>query len=260
MATLTVDENGYLVSQASAEKITGKWREAADAVLASCKEHLGDRLIALYIGGSVATGSAVEGKSDIDCYGVVDLNEAQTKEMEERLKNDRKRIHAAFPFLRGVEIHLSPVGTISEGRKFQLKLLAAHLYGTDIAEDLPSYKLDKETLGRIRVSVAKDLEKARTEFASADNAKIEKAAIWIAKRLLRSAGMLVLWKGTTFTMDPKMLATLFTISYPEQRESVEKLLALADRGLENKRDTLALLDSFGTWLIEEDARVFDPRR
>lgn len=258
MAILHVDKNRLIQKEASPDKITGEWREVVDEIVETCKSRLGSRLISLYIGGSVSTGNAVRDKSDVDSYAVVDMGKEEIEEAEGSwVKEERKRIHSQFPFLRGVEIHFSPVSSMSEGRKFQLKVLAALVYGKDFSAELPEYRLNKETLGRVRVNVAKDINKARKELADASDPKtILRISKWIPKRLIRSAGMLVLWKGDVFSMEIPFLTDLISSQYPEQKQAFEAVIRLANEGSEVKEDTLAVLDDFGEWLIGEDKRVF----
>ncbi len=258
MAVLYAGEDKTLKRVASPEKIVGKWKEVVDTIVETSKLHLDLHLIAIYIGGSVGTGMAKENKSDVDSYVVVDLSKDEIEQLYDAwVDEERRRIHRLFPFLRGVEIHFSPLNEMTEGRKFQLKVLSAHVYGKDISARLPEYKLDKETIGRIRVNVAKDLKKARRELSeTTEKTKIQRIGSWIAKRLIRSSGMLVLWKGNVFTMDIEPLVELLISHYPEQAQSVQTLLDYTNEAPTEKKEILCMLDVYGQWLVQEDREVF----
>lgn len=212
-------QNRFLIKEASPEKITGKWKEIVDEIIKTCKEHLDDRFVSMYIGGSVAHGKAVENKSDVDSYVLVNLNRDQIEENQRVWVDiERKRLDNLFPFQRGVEIHLIPINNISEGKKFQMKVLSVWVYGKNYSNELPEYKLDKETLKHIRVNMEKDIQIARKELQETEDVKeIRRIGPWIAKRLIRSAGMMWMWKGDFFTMDINVLADNFVSSYPDKK-------------------------------------------
>jgi hypothetical protein len=258
MAILHIDTERNLIRQAAAGKIAGEWREVTDEIIETCKRRIGTRLVSVYIGGSVATGMAIRGKSDIDTYEVVDLSREEIQEANATwVKEEEERIQKLFPFLRGVEIHMAPSSSLSEGRKFQMKVLTALVYGKDFDSEIPKYKLDRETLGGIRVNVGKDITKARRELEEASSSEeLHKIATWIAKRLIRSTGMLSMWEGNTFTMDITPLGEMLLSRYPEKTYQIQELLSYTSDAPSDKTRVLNLLDSFGNWLIAEDAKVF----
>ncbi len=154
-------------------------------------------------------------------------------------------------------MHLIPVNQISEGIKFKMKVFSAHVYGKDLSVELPVYKLDRKTLGLVRVNLAKDIETARKELLEADDAEeIKKIGRWISKRLIRSAGMMCMWKGDFFTMEVETLADLFASQYPTKKTEIFTLLAYTKDSPEDKRILLSIFGSFGEWLVKEDREIF----
>jgi hypothetical protein len=152
MYSIGIDQNRVLIREASPEKITGRWREVVDEIIETCKEYLDSHLISLYIGGSVAHGSATENKSDVDSYAIVNLTRDEiTDAYNNWVGSEKKRIDILFPFQRGVEIHLIPISQIGESKKFQMKVFSTLVYGKDFDMELPEYKLDKETIGQRRL-------------------------------------------------------------------------------------------------------------
>ncbi|MES2408910.1 MAG: nucleotidyltransferase domain-containing protein [Patescibacteria group bacterium] len=258
MPTIHIDENRILIKEASPEKITGKWKEAVDEIIKTCNEHLGSKLISIYIGGSVSHGDAIEDKSDVDSYVVVNLTEQECKGLDDVwVLNEEKRIDTLFPFQRGVEIHLIPADHISEGKKFQMKVFSARVYGKDFGLELHDYKLDRETMGRIRVDAKKDIETAKEDLAGTDDAKeIMKVGKWISKRIIRSSGMLCMWKENSYTMEIPKLVQMVSQYYPEKKEELDELFEYTKNPTSNKVQMQHLLRSFGAWLIEEDKNIF----
>ncbi len=259
MAVVKTDNEGFLIKEASSEKIGEKYQEILNEIIKSCKEHLGDKLISVYVGGSVALGTAVENKSDVDTYEIVSLSKEEIEKADkEWVIDEEKRINELFPFQRGVEMHLTPQDNVSEGRKFQMKVLTTKVFGKDFDSELPKYKLDRETMGKIRRNVRKDVDIARKELTETnDQTEIGKICTWIAKRLIRNTGMLCMWKGDYFTMDIPSLVEIIISNYPEKKVEVEKLFEYTKTPSTDKHDTLNLLDTFGSWLVEEDQIVFN---
>ena len=67
-----LDSDGYIMNPASIEKIQSKWYPAIDDVIEVYKKVCGDKLINIYVRGSVAKGQAVEGISDLDTYAFIE--------------------------------------------------------------------------------------------------------------------------------------------------------------------------------------------
>jgi len=258
MAIIPIDENRYLIKSAGPEKVTGKWKEAVDEIVNVCKKHLGNNLVSVYVGGSVALGEGKEDKSDIDTYAIVSVSEPDIKEAEKTwVKDEVAMLNKLFPFQRGIEILLKPVDNILLRKKFQMKVIAAHVYGKDFDSEIEPFKLDRETLKLIRYLPGREIDSARRKLEMFDTPeKIKETAVWIAKRLVRGGGTLVMWKGDFYTMDISTLAEIFIKDYPEKAEEMKKALDWTKNAPENKQEILNFLDTFGNWLVEEDARVF----
>jgi hypothetical protein len=60
------DEEGFLISPASIEKIQEEWKPVIDDVVKAYQEAYGDKLRAVYVRGSVAKGEAIENVSDLN--------------------------------------------------------------------------------------------------------------------------------------------------------------------------------------------------
>src|SRR5689334_19233370 len=68
---LALDAEGWVVNEASVAKIGQPWAAALADVTAACIERYGARLHSLYVRGSVATGQAIPGRSDLDAVALL---------------------------------------------------------------------------------------------------------------------------------------------------------------------------------------------
>lgn len=259
MATLGIDENRFLIKKASKENITGKWEEVVNEMVKTCREHLGDHLISVYVGGSVAHGEAVDVKSDIDLYAITDLNDEKIKEHQNSwVNNDMDRLNKLYPFQRGAEINLFFIDKLPEGKKLQMKVFATWVWGKDFDQELPPIKLDKETCGRVRLSMKRDIDIAREKLETTSDVKeIKKIGFEIAKRLIRSAGMMCMWRVDFYTMETDKLVDMFISFYPDKEKEMRDLYEFEKNPPSDKKQILDMFDSFGNWLMEEDKRVFN---
>ncbi|GEM_PF-5695659 len=57
-------------------------------------------------------------------------------------------------------------------------------------------------------------------------------------------------------MEIPILADLVAKQYLEQSESIKNLEEYTRNAPEDKEAIIGILDSFGTWLVEEDLRIF----
>jgi uncharacterized protein len=258
MVVLKTNAERFLIGEGSLNKIQGKWKEAVDEIVKSYPRHLGNKVISIYIGGSVGSGTQVENSSDIDAYAIVDMPDDEIKKGQEGwVEKEKKRIDKQFPFQRGIDMALTSINNISEMRRFQFKLLAALVYGKDLSTDVSDFKLDKDTIKKIRISAEKDIKTAKWELNhTEDLEEIIRFSKWVAKRLIRTTGMLVLWKKDFYTMEIDRLFPLIITEYPDQRKNLTLLLKTAQNGIDKKEEIFRLLENYGDWLISEDKRVF----
>ena len=78
-AVLSTDKDGYLIPDASLDKIVPPWNEAVNFIKEAYIKHLGERLHSVYIRGSIARGLAVEGISGLDSFALLRGNPLKRK-------------------------------------------------------------------------------------------------------------------------------------------------------------------------------------
>lgn len=127
--------------------------------VSSCNQYFGKRMVAVYLHGSVSSGDAIPGISDLDCYIVVD----------EKLTNDDKKhinyleniLQQKYVIVDGVHLSVHSVDELKEDKfsRFILMHNSILYSGIDIARIIDAnseerYKADKQ-IAKQRIHFAK---------------------------------------------------------------------------------------------------------
>jgi predicted nucleotidyltransferase len=259
MEILHIDKDRFIIRQANLDKITGKWKNALIDIVSLYKKIFGSKLISVYVGGSVAIGEAVEGKSDIDTYVVVDEAEGKLAVINDTiLKEEREILNKKYPFQTRIETHPYSKDNLGIQRQFKFKTSAVCIFGHNYDSEFPNFALSKETFRKVRINISKDIQRFFEKLEKDSSKKsIESATVWVAKRLIRNAGTLVIWKGDFFTMNVQMMADIFVKEYPQQKEEIQTLLSWTKKPPQDKEPVILFINKFGQWLIAEDKMVFN---
>jgi predicted nucleotidyltransferase len=101
------DEQGFLINPTSREKIQEEWKPLIEDIIEIYKKIFGEKLVNVYLRGSVAKGEAVSGISDIDTWAYVELPENEIK--NDWTKSYEEELTQKYPFVRGIELGGEPV-------------------------------------------------------------------------------------------------------------------------------------------------------
>lgn len=254
-SVLHTDENGYIVKVASVGRIQPKWRPAVDMIIEACKSNLGNKLHSVYVRGSAARGEAIDGVSDIDTIVLIAASEDEVD--KDWCGIARRECKRSFPFVRGVEIKITPVEGIDQKDQFMLKTQAACVYGQDITERLPRMKPGREAV-KHAFMLHKKIDQAIELLQNTDNTRyIREVCTWIMKRIVRSGCELVMERSGKYTRDLYPCYELFSQYYPEKSESMYRALELAVNPTEDVNEIMEVLQDIGAWIVAEVPSVFE---
>ncbi len=255
---LTVDDEGYLVSQSSQEKIIPPWDVVVGGIRDKYVEELGDKLQSLYMRGSVGRGNAIEGVSDIDGLAVVYGN---PKNIDWSWVEDfASQATEKYPFVAGVDMMQQSYEAILSGDKkiaaFLVKTMSACVYGEDLGPRLPSVKP-----GRDAVVACWNIESKVSPEYLAKNSTITSAQKmrWVSKQILRAGFELVMEQEQAFTRDLYPCYELFSKHYPDKEPVMRRALEMALWPTNDDEALRGLLNDIGPWLIEVVQKKF-PRQ
>ncbi|MFB6246211.1 MAG: hypothetical protein ABEI74_01300 [Candidatus Pacearchaeota archaeon] len=262
-STLKTDKNGFLIKEANKENIKGKWKEAVDHLIDSCKKHLREKnLHSIWIRGSVAKGIAKENLSKEDSSDIdsIILTNCETKEIgKNRLEEISKELSEKFPFIEKVELPVKNYKEILEKEKykhwrFMLKHLSVCVYGEDISKKFENFKPDKELAKIMSIDLEEIIKKARKKISEHPE-KAKRWCKWVMNKIVRQGFLLVLEKEKTFTRDLYPCYNLFSKHYPKKEPEMKEALNLAIYPTNDKEKIYRIFDNLGSFLIEETNRL-----
>ena len=240
--------------------VTGARREGVPQAFEPVLSAVGDELsamsggVSLYVYGSVATGTARVGSSDVD-FLTVGLPAARAKELG-MLMSDW------FATLcRGVELApAQPQDLIGEddaayGNSVFLRHYCVHLQGPDRQADLPTFRADARAARGFNGDIARHLRHWRAEVNDADQTSAVLGRGVARKTLLAVAG-LVSVHDTTWTTDREGAAARWSVVDPPLSAPLASLVAWSEGRLQPTRDELQTALS-GGGVVDRVADAFE---
>ena len=258
---LSVDKEGKFINPCSQGNIVLPWSRAVEDVVASYRYYLKDKLHSVYVRGSVARGTAVEGVSDIDTFAVITGNRWEIDlSWADKVQ---KSISEKYPFQTGIEMQFVTDDEIFESKKansirFTIKTLSTCVWGQDISELIPSFKhgrylaksvyeFEKNTQG-----VMESLEKYHGKE------EIKGICQWVMKSFVRTGFFLVMEREQTFSRDLYPCYSAFSKYYTEKSEQMKLAFEWAINPTDDKEELTKFIASFGAWISSEIEHVFEP--
>jgi uncharacterized protein len=256
MEVFGVDKNGIIITEVSADKITSPFREIVENILNSILGEFSTQLNAVFLYGSIATGKAVVGKSDLDILIV--FNEKLTEELSRRvLSLEEKLTNEYESTLRDVGLATTCVAdALSEkerkGSLCFLKHLCVCIYGEDFTKDIPGFKPSREVAKGFNGDIAKVLESFKGKLEKGTGAEeIKKLSQSVAKKIVRTGFSLVMPRSNSWTTNLQTSADTFAYYYPEKAPEMNTSLEWSKVGNENRYIVIEFIDTFGVWLTRE---------
>ncbi len=250
------DDEGFLPSGSGVVRMESPWADAIEQVVERFRSELGDSLHSFYVRGSVASGAAVEGVSDLDTFAVLapDGREIDPVRFDQCTKSLNASITARYPVTR-VEFDLVPYATVTEGRgfyAFALKTESACVYGTDLSDVVAPFRLGPEVAFQTRF-FRKHLETFRREYPNEPEEDKAEFVSWLARRFLRLGMELVMEDEGRYSRDLWPSYESFSAWYPVEAGSMLRALELAVDPKTTDANVRFMLE-FGEWLAERAER------
>lgn len=240
-----VDSEGFIINPASSGKIDPQWQQVLDAVVLAYQEVFGDKLVSVYVRGSVAKGQAVEGVSDVDCFAYVQLLEDEFDRAE--VREHEKKLSEEFSFVQKVEMEIDPTSYAADDQFWIGQ--AVLLYGKDLLTK--KMRLDQEIIQHLK-GITQISGKVQTKLSQdVRDGTVEDLCTWMCKQYLRAGIELCLSRSGKYSRDLYRCWEVFSEYYPEQSNNMKEVLYLALNPTSDK-DKIAVLERFwAEWFLLE---------
>ena len=256
MNTFGVDENGVIITEVSVDKITPQFKRVVDSVLHEILHELASQLDSAYLYGSIATGKAIEGKSDLDMILVFKekVDEELSKKifvLEEKLTKEYELI------LRDVGLATTCVAdALSEKERLGglcfLKHLSVCIYGNDLTKDVPGFKPSKDISKGFNGDIAKNIKSSKAKIENAPSGQeLRKLSRSLSKKVIRTGFSLVMPRSGSWTTNLQISVDIFLRYYPKKAVEMNTVLEWSRIGSEDKKTIIEFIDTFGLWLTKE---------
>ncbi len=251
-----LNKNGYVLNNGSPKKIQKKWIGAIDVVKDACLTRYGKKVSAIYVVGSVASGTAVDYKSDLDMDIVLNIPKDKLykryRENSKWLNKLNHKIKKQFPFITYADSTLLSLDDIFKNKPFvgnTIKVESVCIYGKDISSKIANLKPGPGMQVSLHI-LPRYLKTTRMRFLHLkDKEMIKKHCHWMTRVLLRAGFDLVMPKLKKFTKDPLMSYRAFAKYYPDKAKEMKEVLNLSLKPKANAKLMIKVIDGIGKWLI-----------
>ncbi|MDQ0271673.1 nucleotidyltransferase domain-containing protein [Cytobacillus purgationiresistens] len=249
------DDNGFLLNDTSANKINEKHIHIIEALKSELTKVFNEKVHSMYIRGSIARGLSVDHLSDLDA--IIVLNEAQTEEETEILKEVEQNLLSLYPFMMDVDLNIVTKDEVLNRATFTMMAFIIKTYslcveGEDLSYQISSFKVDAALANEHLVVLEEQLIEARLAFVDNDDEEdIIDCCRWIMKIIVRAGLALVAVAENKYTRDLYPAYLLFAEHYRDQKSNMKQALAYAIDPISNCSELLQFLSKFGEWMKQE---------
>jgi len=246
-----LDENGFLINPSSKDKFQDEWVPVVNELLDFFKKKYSAYIEHIFLRGSVARGTAVKNKSNINIVVVVDDNCSQFIEKDEEIPNIKKLILNKFNFVYDVDLIFIPLKNVNENL-WSLFIDAVPIYtvGKDFRL-ITNTKIDLDLLTHLN-----KLENYGKMLNDFDFEKLKKKEICkICKctmKILICSGMnLTLSRELKYSKDLFPCFSVFCKYYPEKKEEMEMVFNLFIDPINDPTKIKEISNTLGAWIVKE---------
>lgn len=258
-----VDDKGFLINDAKKENISPRYQAVIDDAVKAYRDNIGDDIHSIYVTGSVPRGLAVEGKSDIDLFAILEYYTEPELVMQDWIPDAELAITDKHDCVTNVQMDIWVHGWLLHDptefsvSAFILKTHAVCVWGADMSPDVTAYQFTRrETRIAIAnddiVQIEPDIEEVREEIDLDDS--LENVAYWckrICKNMIHAMFGLVMVDEKVHTRDIDMSIHYILKHYPDKKKQVEQAVEFIHSPTDSEQKLVDFLDTFGAWLIQE---------
>ncbi len=237
------DSDGYVMNPTEKVEIENYWQSKIDEVVAFCQSKFGERLHSVYVRGSVASGVAVVGISDLDMFALV-YPVVNRPVMWEKIED----------FTPQYDLDLTYATYHSGFFKHHPKLAmviqtqSRCVFGKDLRQTLPQYRPDKSMMTNYKW-LRFDLEEMIGSIQ--ENTVTHEQIKNLMKVVIRTGFELVMIREQKYTNALPLCCESFNNYYPEKSTFMDQALTLF---LEPDLDRLLqsnIISELCEWMVQQ---------
>ncbi|SON52587.1 nucleotidyltransferase domain-containing protein [Vibrio tapetis] len=240
-----LDQHGYIANTCSVEHIQTEFKGVLGAVIKTLLAEFTGEIHSIYLYGSIARGTAVKNRSDMD-ISVVFLRPL-TDENKRKLAVISARIPEQYSIITKLDLdpgHKMEVLQPQEKYRWQfwLKHCCCCIWGDDLSKE---FTLLKPNI-KIAFALNSDLESwVNSIHCDAFESTSDQRGKIIAKKILRTAYYLIAEQDRSWYVDLNQCGEVAIRYYPESVEHIHQALALCQSDEASLAQGMALYQAFG---------------
>lgn len=250
------DEEGFIINNLSLEALDYEWQSVIEQIILFYKKELTDTLHSIYIRGSVATGQAIKGISDVDSFALIYSDQFirwKTTIFQPQLEDELK---ANFSFINEVEANLASFHndfhSVNPRLSMIIKTQSICVFGKSIAPTLPLFRADRMMC--LNINWLEEDVKAFLKKLDM-NANTLKDCQAIMKVIIRSGFELVIEKEKQFTADLYLCYLTFSKYFPAYEQKMKQALFCFLNPITEAKELRLLLEYLGNFIIKENKKL-----
>lgn len=221
-----IDPDGFITTGACRAHLAPAFQPVLDAALAHWASHAGTA--SLYVYGSVATGMARPGLSDVDLVSI-GLPPGQAAALAAGLSARFRQLCRTVELGPAQLADYQGTGDEAHGNRVFLRHYGVHLAGPDIAAGLPRQRADAAAARGFNGDIGRLAARWRAQLPQAGAAERALLARRLARKTLFAVTGLVSLHDHTWTTDRLAAARRWATLAPEWAEGLATLADWAER-------------------------------
>lgn len=247
-----LDTDGYIVSDVHLEKIDQIYWPPIEEAIDRLEKLFPERLISVYVYGSVARGEAVIKKSDLDLLAMFDttLSGDEITNLKE-LVAELSRTYQSLIREVGITFAYQDY-TMDPANYYEnafLKELCVCVHGDDVMEPFGPYPLIPEIPIRFNGDIAAVSDRLLNRLKPASN-EFSYVTQKIARKLIRTFYTMVMVRSQIWTSRIHEQAEVFLRYFPEKASTVRTLLEWLEEPPSDFETTYQFLKRESKWASE----------
>ncbi len=253
--SIQIDYHWYIQNTWNINKIAKEYHQIIDFTIIQMKKYFKNRIISIYLRGSVSVWTAKYWFSDIDFVCII--NNSVSYEDVCWIKKTTRELSLIDPNISFYDLWIVSLDEVLYSIQYNLlriNLLAqsALLYWQDICCGLQNYKVWKELFLYLYQNLPAYLQELRSYLYNDNKVfyylwerkKNEFLCRWIMRTILRSALWIVMLHKTIYTPDVKICYKEFISLYPQFKVQMRQVLDWEYDPINNKKKINKFLIEF----------------